>query len=85
MLLQFTRGGPLESVNNRPISVTPTLAKIFGKLLLQRMLEHVEKHKIINKNHFEYLKNKLSNDTVFSLNESIKQLVEQNETVIGIF
>ena len=44
----YKKGGPLEAEIYRPISVTPTLAKIFERLLLPQMLEHVEKYEIIN-------------------------------------
>ena len=54
----YKKGDPLEAENYRPISVTPTLAKIFERLLLQQMLEHVEKYEIINKNQFGFLKKK---------------------------
>ena len=81
----YKKGDPLKSMNYRPISVTPFLAKAFERLLLQQMLEHVEEHKIINKDQFGFLKNKSSNGIVISLKESINELVEQNETVIGIF
>ena len=64
----------LEAENYRPISVTPTLAKIFERLLLQQMLEHVENHETINKNQFGFLKRKSSNDTVISLTESVNSL-----------
>ena len=46
----YKKGDPLEAENYRPISVTPTLAKIFERLLIQQTLEHVEKYEIINKN-----------------------------------
>ena len=55
----YKKGDPLEAENYRPISVTPTLAKIFERLLLQQMLEHVEKYEIINKNQFGFLKKKI--------------------------
>ena len=82
---KFRKGDLLESVNYRSNSLTTTLAKTFERLLLQQLLEHVEEHKVINKNYFGFLSNKPSNDTVVSLSESMKQYVEQNETVIGIF
>ena len=81
----YKKGDPLETENYRPISVTLTLAKIFEKLLLQQMLEHVEKYEIINKNQFVFLKRKSSNDTVISLTESVNSLLEENETVVSIF
>ena len=45
----YKKGDPLEAENYGPISVTPTLAKIFERLLLQQMLEHLEKYEIIKK------------------------------------
>ena len=81
----YKKGDPLEAENYRPISVTPTLAKIFERLLLQQMLEHVEKYEIINNNQFGFLKIKSSNDTVISLTESVNSLLEENETAVSIF
>ena len=81
----YKKGDPLEAENYRPISVTPTLAKIFERVLLQQMLEHVEKYEIINKKQFGFLKRKSSNDTVISLTESVNSLLEENETVVSIF
>ena len=59
-------------MNYRSKSVTQILVKRFEKLLFQQQLEHIEEHKIINKNQFGFLKNKSSNDTVISLRESKK-------------
>ena len=81
----YQKGDPLEAENYKPISVTPTLAKIFERLLVQQMLEHVEKYEIINKNQFGLLKKKSSNDTVISLTESVISLLEENETVYSVF
>ena len=67
---------PLESVSYRPISVTPTIAKIFESHLLKQMSEQVGEHKI-NKNQIGILKNKSLNGTVISLTVSINQIVEQ--------
>ena len=67
----YKKSDPMEAENYRPISVTPTLAKIFERLLFQKMLEHVEKHEIINKNQFGFLKRVSSNDTVIHLTESV--------------
>ena len=40
----YKKFDPLEAENYRPISFTPTRAKIFERLLLQQMLEHFEKY-----------------------------------------
>ena len=60
----YKKDDQLEAENYRSISFKPTLAKIFERLLLQQMLEYVEKYEIINKNQFGFLKRKSSNDTV---------------------
>ena len=71
----YIKGDPLEAENYRPNLVSPTRAKIFEKLLLQQMLEHVEKYEIINKNQFGFLKRKSSSDTVMLLTESMNSLL----------
>ena len=81
----YKKGDPMEAENYRPISVIPTLAKNFERLLFQKMLEHVEKHEIINKNQFGFLKRESSNDTVIHLTESVNSFIEENETAVSIF
>ena len=44
--LNYEKGDPLESINYKPISVTPTLSKILQRLLLQQMLQQFEEHKL---------------------------------------
>ena len=52
----FKKGDKLDSTNYRPISVTPLFAKIFERLLLNQMMEFIDKHKIINKEQFRFQK-----------------------------
>ena len=80
----YKKGDLLEAKNYRPISVTPTPAKILERLLLQQMLDYVEKYEIINRNQFGFLNRKSSNDTVISLTESVNSLLEENETVVSV-
>ena len=55
----FKKGDKLDSTNYRPISVTPSFAKIFERLLLNQMMEFIDKHKIIKKEHFGFQKKSL--------------------------
>ena len=48
----FKKGDKLDSTNYRPISVTPSFAEIFGRRLLTKMIDFIDKHKIINKEQF---------------------------------
>ena len=40
----FKIADKLDSTNYRPISVTPSFAKIFERLLLNQMMECIDKH-----------------------------------------
>ena len=42
----FEKGDKLDSTNCRQISVTPSFAKIFERLLLTQMMEFIDKHKL---------------------------------------
>ena len=64
----------LRTFGTYNISVTPTLPKVFERLLLQQMLEQVEKYELINKSQFGFPNRKFFKDTVISLTESVNCL-----------
>ena len=45
----FQTGDKSDSTNYQPISVTPSFARIFERLLLTQIMEFIDRHKIINK------------------------------------
>ena len=53
----FKKGDKLDSTNYRPISVTPSFAKIFERLT--QIMEFIDKYKIINKEQFGFQKKSL--------------------------
>ena len=77
--------GDRHNPENRPISVTPTLAKIFERLLLEQMSEHLNMNKIINKNQFGFQKQKSCLNTIIALTEKINHYVEEKDIVLTIF
>ena len=77
----YKKGDQLEPENYRPILVTPTLAKIFERLLL----EQLTLNGLINKNQFGFQKQKSCLDTIISLTEKINQCVDENEIVVTLF
>ena len=81
----YKKGDRLEPENYRPISVTPTLAKIFGRLLLEQLTRHLTLNGLINKNQFGFQKQKSCLDTIISLTEKINQCVDENEIVVTLF
>ena len=81
----YKKGDRLEPQNYRPISVTPTLAKIFERLLLEQLTHHLTPNGLINKNQFGFQKQKSCLDTIISLTEKINQCVDENEIVVTLF
>ena len=57
IFLIFKKADKLDKTNYRPISVTPSFAKIFERLNLTQMTDFLDKHKIFNKEQFGYQKN----------------------------
>ena len=81
----YKKGDRHNPENCRPISGTPTLAKIFERLLLEQMSELLDMNKIINKNQFGYQKQKSCLNTIIALTEKINHYVEERNIVLTIF
>ena len=60
----FKKGDVSVLTNYRPISVTPTFAKVFERLLLNQFVEHHEKFALLNKKQFGFQSRKSSTDAV---------------------
>ena len=81
----YENGDRLEPENYRPISVTPTLAKIFERLLLEQLTHHLTLDGLINKNQFGFPIQKSCLDTIISLADKINQCLDENEIVVTLF
>ena len=78
----YKKGDRLETENYRPISVTPTLAKNFERLLLEQLTHRLNLNSLISKNQFGFQKQKPCLDTMILLTEQINQCVDENEIVV---
>ena len=63
------KGSTTQVCNYRPISFTPTFAKLFEKLLFQ-MMDHINKNKLLNKEQFGFQNKKSSTDAVLFFTET---------------
>ena len=81
----YKKGDRHNPENYRPISVTQTLAKIFERLLLEQMSEHLDMNEIFNKNQFGFQKQKSCLITIIALTEKINHYVEEKYIVLAIF
>ena len=82
--LIFKKGDKLDSTNYRPISVTPSFAKVFERHPLPQMMEFIDKHKIINKEQFGFQK-KSPTDAVLVLVEIVSANLDQSKETVAIF
>ena len=81
----FKKGDKLDSTNYRPNSVTPSFAKIFERLLLNQMMDFIDKHKIIIKEQFGFQKKKSATDAVLELVETVSANLDQSEETVATF
>ena len=61
----FKKGDVSVLTNYRPISLTPTFAKVFERLFLNQLVEYLEKFALLNKKQFGFQSRKSSSDALF--------------------
>ncbi|CAK1594558.1 unnamed protein product [Parnassius mnemosyne] len=55
----FKSGSTLDPANYRPISVLPTLSKIFEKIILDQLLIFFNTNKLLHKNQFGFTRGRI--------------------------
>ena len=70
---QYKKGDPKVAENYRPISLLPTIGKLIEKLVPKRMLNFLEKFKLLNKNQFGFRPKKCTVEALVSFIESVRQ------------
>ena len=81
----FKKGDVSVLTNYRPISVTPTFAKVFERLLLNQLVEYLEKFALFNKKQFGFQSRKSSTDAVLYFIEKIIGNLENNNDTGAVF
>ena len=75
----------LEMSNYRPISLLPTLSKIFEKLMYARLIGFFSKHNILYENQFGFQSNMSTEYAVNQVLNYIVNTLERNEFGVCIF
>ena len=75
----------LEMSNYRPISLLPTLSKIFEKLMYARLINFFSKHNILYENQFGFQSNMSTEYAVNQVLNYIVETLEKNEIGVCIF
>ena len=81
----FEKGDPLDCSNYRPISLLPTVSKIFEKYVYNRVYSFLEKNNLIFKRQFSFRSCYSSHHTIVNLVESIKKYIDNNNCVCTVF
>jgi len=81
----FKSGTNSEFNNYRPISILTGFSKIFEKLIYNRLVNFIERHKILVSSQFGFRKNHSTYMALMSLYDKISQAIDSNEYCVGIF
>ena len=80
------KSGDTASLSNyRPVSVLPLFSKILERLLYNRILDFITKHKVLYNYQFGFRTNHSTNMALTILLDKIVSAIDKGEYVIGIF
>ena len=75
---------PVEKGDYRPISILPVLSKIFEKIVLQQLLEHIESHNIYKDTLTGFRKSYSTGNALLKLRDDIKKSMNAREITIVV-
>lgn len=81
----FKSGSTTDPTNFRPISILPTLSKIFERLILYQMLRHFNRHNLLHLKQFGFTKGRSTTDAGVELLKNIFEAWEASQDALGIF
>lgn len=71
--------------NYRPISVLPCFSKILERIMYNRMIDFIEKYKILSDHQYGFRAKRSTNHAIIELVDKITNSIEKNELTVGIF
>ena len=81
----FKTGNKRSTNNYRPISLISNIAKIFEKIIYNRLFNFITKHKILSKNQFGFIKNKGTKDALAYITNIIYNNLNKSKPTIATF
>jgi len=81
----FKGGDPLLIKNYRPVSVLPVFSKIYERAMYNRLMNYLEKNKILYEYQFGFKKNHSTYMALSILIDKIMNALDNNEHVIGLY
>ena len=78
--------GSKEECNNyRPISLLPSLSKVYEKAISEQLVEHFIKNKVLSKNQFGFRKKRNTTHAIMSVIEIISNALNNKEYTLAVF
>ena len=81
----FKAGDKSLFVNYRPISILPSFSKILEKIVYSRLMNYLNKYKILSDNQFGFRKNHSTELALTLLYDKISSAIDNNMITVGIF
>ncbi|MBF2463455.1 reverse transcriptase family protein [Listeria welshimeri] len=81
----FKSGNKSDPSNYRPISILPSLSKIFEKIILCQLLAHFNFNKIFHTEQYGFTKGRSTSDAGVALLKHIYDAWENSQNAIGVF
>ena len=79
------KSGDSSVQNYRPITVCSSISKILEKVVRDRVMKYLERHKILNNSQFGFRSKHSTNHAVINLTETTLDALESNMQVGGVF
>ena len=80
----FKNGDKHPFQNYRPVSVLPCLSKIFERLMYDRLITFIEKHKLINDLQFGFRKDRSAHMALIEAVDIVANALDRGETVVDV-
>ena len=81
----YKKGDCEDPSNNRPISITAALAKIFEKVLREQMSNYLESNKLLTQRQFGFRSKYSTTDALVYATENIRKKLDNSENTAAAF
>lgn len=81
----FKSGDSAEAGNYRPVSILPTLSKVFEKVILNQVQAHFNRNDLLHNKQFGFTRGKSTIDAGIALVKHIYSAWEERDNTVGVF
>lgn len=71
--------------NYRPISLLPSISKIFEKIMFRNISQYLEKHEILSNNQNGFRKGRSTSSTIHNCIQKITDALDKKDHLLGVF